>query len=151
MRIWRTGSGWTPAWGEAELPPFFQVGSWIGGDRDGNPFVTAQVLQQTLRVQSRTILEFLLRETRALGEELSLSLQVTRASQEVQDLAERSPDRSPQHVDEVYRRALSLIFERLSATHRNELATETAPLPGPVEPYHSPVELKADLDTLDRS
>ncbi len=143
--------GLDPAWGDAELPPFFQVGSWIGGDRDGNPFVTAKVLQQTLRMQSRTILEFLLRETRALGEELSLSLQVARASQEVQDLAEQSPDQSPQHVDEVYRRALALIFERLSATHRKALATEIAPLPVPEEPYGAPAELKADLDKLDLS
>src|SRR5512133_1830617 len=123
MRTWRSGWGGIrlgrdPAWGDTELPPFFQVGSWIGGDRDGNPFVTAKVLQQTLQMQSRTILEFLLRDTRALGEELSLSLQVARASQEVQHLAEQSPDQSPQHVDEAYRRALALIFERLLATQR---------------------------------
>jgi len=140
--------GLDPAWGDAELPPFFQVGSWIGGDRDGNPFVTAEVLRQTLRAQSRTILGFLLRETRTLAEELSLSLQVSRASRELLELAERSPDQVPRHSDEVYRRALSLIFERLTATHRKESAPETT---GSGEPYPSPAQLLADLDILDRS
>ena len=136
-----------PAWGDAELPAFFQLGSWIGGDRDGNPFVTAEVLEGALRMQTRTILDFLLRETRALGAELSLSLQVARASQELQLLAERSPDRAPQHADEVYRRALTLIFGRLEATGRRLLTTDGEAQAA----YHSPQELKADLDILDRS
>ena len=140
-----------PAWGDTELPPFFQVGSWIGGDRDGNPFVTAEVLEQALRMQSRTILDFLLREVHTLEAELSLSLQVSRASREVLDLAKRSPDQGPQRADEAYRRALSLIFERLSSTRRKLLGSEgTTPL-SPLEPYLSPADLKADLDTLDGS
>ncbi|WP_243314749.1 phosphoenolpyruvate carboxylase [Geothrix paludis] len=142
--------GEDPAWGDTELPPFLQIGSWIGGDRDGNPFVTAEVLQQTLRTQSRVILEHLLRETRALAEELSLSLQVSSASSEVLDLAERSPDQAPRHADEAYRRALSLIFDRLSATHRKEAAPETGAASGS-RPYDSPAQLKADLDALDHS
>ncbi|WLT33071.1 phosphoenolpyruvate carboxylase [Geothrix sp. PMB-07] len=139
-----------PAWGDAELPPFFQLGSWIGGDRDGHPFVTAEVLQQTLDLHSRTILDFLLQEIQTLGEELSLSLQVSRASQEVLDLADRSADASPQRRDEAYRRALILIHQRLSATRRR------VSLGGPtedsaIEPYAAPAELKADLDVLDQS
>ncbi|MDR3684492.1 MAG: phosphoenolpyruvate carboxylase [Geothrix sp.] len=141
--------GQDPALGDIELPPFFQVGSWIGGDRDGHPFVTAEVLERTLRMQSRTILDFLLKEILLLAEELSLSLMVSRASQEVLDLAERSPDRSLQRADEAYRRALNFMFERLSATHRNLL--QSGPAAGPAEPYASPTELKADLDALDRS
>ncbi len=140
-----------PALGDTELPPFFQVGSWIGGDRDGHPFVTADVMERTLGMQSRTILDFLLKEILVLAEELSLSLLVSRASREVLDLAERSPDRSLQRADEAYRRALNFIFGRLSATHRNLLGSEPAAPPGPAEPYHSPAELKADLDALDRS
>jgi len=143
--------GEDPAWGDRELPPFLQIGSWIGGDRDGNPFVTAEVLQQTLRTQSRTILAFLLRETRTLAEELSLSLQVSRASQEVLNLADRSPDHAARHADEAYRRALSLIFDRLSATQQKELADNGGPLADSAQPYASPAELQADLDTLDRS
>ncbi|MBI1752757.1 MAG: phosphoenolpyruvate carboxylase [Acidobacteria bacterium] len=137
-----------PAWGDAELPPFFQLGSWIGGDRDGHPFVTAEVLRQTLDLQSRTILDFLLQEIQSLGEELSLSLQVSRTSQAVLDLADRSGDASPQRQDEAYRRALILVHRRLSATQRQDPAdarTEKA------EPYASAEDLKADLDVLDQS
>jgi phosphoenolpyruvate carboxylase len=143
--------GQDPTLGETELPPFFQVGSWIGGDRDGHPLVTAEVLERALDMQSRAILDFLLKEILALAEELSLSLLVSRASQEVLDLAERSPDRSLQRADEAYRRALNFMFERLSATHRSLLGSEQRALPSPEEPYHSPAELKADLDALDRS
>jgi phosphoenolpyruvate carboxylase len=143
--------GSDPAWGDTELPPFFQMGSWIGGDRDGNPFVTAEVLQRTLRMQSKTILDFLLRELHALGSELALSLQVSRASQEVLDLAERSPDQSPQHADEAYRRALSLVFERLTATHHALLGAGDSAPPSAWAPYPSPAEMSADLDALDRS
>ncbi len=135
-----------PAWGEAELPPFFQLGSWIGGDRDGNPFVTAEVLARTLGTQSRTILDFLLQETHALAAELSISQQVSRASPGVLELAERSPDPSPQHADEAYRRALALVFERLSATRQLLLDAGDSG-----QPYRSPGELQADLDTLDGS
>src|SRR5574337_2036321 len=45
------------AWGALELPSFLQVGSWIGGDRDGNPFVTAQVLEEALARQATVALE----------------------------------------------------------------------------------------------
>jgi phosphoenolpyruvate carboxylase len=142
--------GQDPVLGDAELPPFFQVGSWIGGDRDGHPLVTADVLERTLKMQARTILDFLLKEILALAEELSLSLLVSRASQEVLDLAERSPDRSLQRADEAYRRALNFIFGRLSATHQHLLLSEPASS-GLAEPYLAPAELKADLDALDRS
>ncbi|GLH74675.1 phosphoenolpyruvate carboxylase [Geothrix limicola] len=143
--------GLDPAWGDAELPPFFQVGSWIGGDRDGNPFVTAEVLGQTLRMQSRTILDFLLKETQTLGEELSLSLQVSRASQDLLDLAATAPDQAPQRADEAYRRALSLIFQRLSATRTKLVGAEGDAKPEVQAAYGSPAELKSDLDVLDRS
>jgi phosphoenolpyruvate carboxylase len=143
--------GQDPALGDVELPPFFQVGSWIGGDRDGHPFVTAEVLERALDMQTRTILDFLLKEIQTLDEELSLSLLVSRASQEVLQLAEQSPDRSLQRADEAYRRALHFLHGRLSATHRHLLAFEPAVTPGLTQPYHSPVELKADLDVLDRS
>src|SRR5438128_1530618 len=61
-----------PAWDGFELPSFLRVGSWIGGDRDGNPFVTADVLRQSLGMQSERALKFYLDEVHLLGGELSL-------------------------------------------------------------------------------
>ncbi|MCA1552704.1 phosphoenolpyruvate carboxylase, partial [Bradyrhizobium sp. BRP19] len=56
-----------------ELASFLKMGSWIGGDRDGNPFVTADVMRGTLRLQSSRILSFYLEELHVLGAELSLA------------------------------------------------------------------------------
>jgi phosphoenolpyruvate carboxylase len=51
---------------------FLRIGSWIGGDRDGNPFVTAEVLGETLRMQSARACRFNLDELHELGAELSI-------------------------------------------------------------------------------
>ena len=77
-----------------ELPSFLRMGSWIGGDRDGNPFVTAEVLRQALQLQSKRALSFYLDELHALGGELSLDGRLVGVSDQVRALAERSPDRS---------------------------------------------------------
>ncbi len=84
---------------EPNTPPhdiacFLQMGSWIGGDRDGNPFVTADVLRQTARLQSCNALRFYLNELHELGGELSLSTRVVEVSPELIVLADRSPDPS---------------------------------------------------------
>ena len=84
-----------PAWKATELPSFLHMGSWIGGDRDGNPFVTAEVLHQALRMQSRRALSFYLDELHLLGGELSLDARLVGVSDELRELADRSPDRSP--------------------------------------------------------
>src|SRR6202165_424726 len=60
---------------QEELASFLRMGSWIGGDRDGNPFVTAEVMRGTLRLQSSRVLRFYLEELHALGAELSLAAQ----------------------------------------------------------------------------
>ncbi|WP_436434763.1 phosphoenolpyruvate carboxylase, partial [Enterococcus faecium] len=65
---------------------------WIGGDRDGNPFVTAEVMRGTLRLQSSRVLSFYLEELHALGAELSLAAHLADISEELRILAERSPD-----------------------------------------------------------
>jgi len=101
---------------EWSLPSFFRVGSWIGGDRDGNPFVTAEILRETVRLQSAAALTFFLGEVHALGEELPLSQDLLPVSDALQALSDRSPDAQPQRFDEPYRRALIGIYARLSAT-----------------------------------
>ena len=139
-------------WNDAELPPFLRIGSWIGGDRDGNPFVTAEVLRQTLRVQSHRALSFYLDELHLLGGELSLDANLVRTSEELRQLAERSPDRSPHRQDEPYRRAISGIYARLAAT---AWALDRFEAPrgavGEAPAYEAVDELQADLDILHRS
>src|SRR5579859_4219621 len=99
-----------------ELPPFFRVGSWIGGDRDGNPFVTAPVLQQAIALQSAAAFEFYEQSVWQLGLELPLSLQMASVSEELLALAELSTDTNPHRQDEPYRRALGVIKARLQDT-----------------------------------
>jgi phosphoenolpyruvate carboxylase len=78
-----------------ELASFLRMGSWIGGDRDGNPFVTAEVMRGTLKMQSSRVLRFYLEELHALGAELSLAAHLADVSKDLRALAERSPDTSP--------------------------------------------------------
>ena len=105
-----------PAWTNTELASFLRMGSWIGGDRDGNPFVTEEMLRQALRLQSNRALKFYLDELHLLGAELSLDGRLIGVSDELAALAERSPDPSPNRRNEPYRRAISGIYARLAAT-----------------------------------
>ena len=105
-----------PSWVNVELPAFLRMGSWIGGDRDGNPFVTADALRQALQLQSKHALGFYLEELHCLGAELSLDGRFVNVSEQVHELANASPDRSPHRQDEPYRRAISGMYARLAAT-----------------------------------
>lgn len=132
-----------------ELPPFFRIGSWIGGDRDGNPFVTADILTETLRLQSAAAFNFYLEEIHALGRELPLSQLLIQVSPALAALSEASPDTSPQRADEPYRRALAGIYARLAATiqaldHQHSLRHPVAQ----AEPYPTADALAADLAVL---
>ncbi|WP_146687547.1 phosphoenolpyruvate carboxylase [Bradyrhizobium canariense] len=134
-----------------ELASFLKMGSWIGGDRDGNPFVTAEVMRGTLRLQSSRVLSFYLEELHVLGSELSLAAHLADVSDELRLLAERSPDTSPHRSGEPYRLAVSGIYARLTATAA-KLDVEITRRPvGEAAPYASVDEFKADLDVLDRS
>ena len=141
-----------PSWATTELPSFLRMGSWIGGDRDGNPFVTAPVLRQAMRMQSTRALQFYLDELHTLGSELSLSTRVIDVSEPLRQLAERSPDPSPHRKMEPYRRAISGIYARVAATLRTLDGLE-APrhAVGEAPPYLTPAEFRADLDIIDRS
>jgi phosphoenolpyruvate carboxylase len=134
------------------LPPFFRVGSWIGGDRDGNPFVTAEILREALRLQSAAALNHYLEEIHELGGELPLSDLLVQVTPELLALAEHSTDHSPQRADEPYRRALSGIYARLAATARALDHVEPVRHEiGNAEPYESPEALRADLKILANS
>ncbi|MBK7023457.1 MAG: phosphoenolpyruvate carboxylase [Sulfuritalea sp.] len=149
-------AGAIPEWnarGLAELPPFLRPGSWIGGDRDGNPFVTAEVLESAMRAQSRKAMAYLLEQLHQLGAELSTTTSLIEVPDvELMRLAEQSPDRSPHRLDEPYRRAIAGFYARLAATAL-QLDNLEAPrhAVAQAEPYASAAEFGADLDVLHRA
>ncbi|SFV16427.1 phosphoenolpyruvate carboxylase [Pseudoduganella namucuonensis] len=139
-------------WTAEELPTFMKVGSWIGGDRDGNPFVTASVLRGTLQRQSDVALEHYLAELHKLASQLSLAQNMTGCSEQLRQLADASPDLSPHRVDEPYRRAIYGIHARLSATRaRFAQQTGAAAQAAGAEPYASAEALLADLEIVNHS
>jgi phosphoenolpyruvate carboxylase len=135
------------------VPSFLRIGSWIGGDRDGNPFVTAETLSAAVRMQAARALRFYLEEVHELGAELPLSTLRVAVSPALAELSERSPDTSPHRKVEPYRRALSRIYARLAATSQAlELDVPLARSPaGEAPAYASAKELADELDTLDAS
>ena len=132
-----------------DLTPFVRIGSWVGGDRDGNPNVDADTLRAAFRSQARAALGFYLDEVHALGAELSLSIDLTRVTPELAALAQGSGDASIQRADEPYRRALSQIYARLSAAYP-ALTSEPTPRPARFKapPYDAPDAFRADLNVL---
>src|SRR6266481_4564250 len=104
-----------------ELASFLKMGSRIGGDRDGNPFVTADVMRGTLGLQSSLALHFYLEELHALGGELSIAAHLADVSEDLRELAQRSPDTSPHRSGEPYRLAVSAIYARVIARGRLRL------------------------------
>jgi phosphoenolpyruvate carboxylase len=141
-----------PEWEDLDLPSFLRIGSWIGGDRDGNPFVTADVLTEALRMQSERAFRLYLEEVHRLGRELSLDGRTVQISQAVRRLAEESPDFSPHRQNEPYRRAIAGIYARLAQTARALGGIEaTPPAIGAAPAYASAADLLADLDILSDS
>lgn len=143
----------------ARVPAFFQMGSWIGGDRDGNPNVTASTLDEAINRQAAVILEHYLEQVHKLGAELSVSNLLVGANDAVKALAAASPDQSPHRVDEPYRRALIGIYTRLAASARVRLGEGTVPVrsagrgapPVRAIPYADSEAFVADLKVLTAS
>ncbi len=135
-----------------ELASFLKMGSWIGGDRDGNPFVTADVMRGTLKMQSSRVFRYYLDELHLLGSELSLAAHLAGFSKDLRALAERSPDKSPQRSGEPYRLAVSGIYARLAATavRLDVDAIPRAPV-GEAAPYANAGEFKSELEIIYRS
>jgi len=135
-----------------DLPPLIAVGSWVGGDRDGNPFVTAEMLDYAFRRQGEVVFDHYLGEVHALGAELPLSGLLTHTTQALDRLAEQSPDRSPHRQDEPYRRALTGVYARLAATAESlGLRHQRRTAVGSAEPYGDAAAFRADLDVIDAS
>jgi phosphoenolpyruvate carboxylase len=130
------------------LATFLKMGSWIGGDRDGNPFVTADVMRGTLQMQSTRVLRFYLSELHELGGELSLAAHLADVSPDLRALAQQSPDPSPHRSGEPYRLAVSGIYARLAATALKLKIETSRPPVGSAEAYAGPEELARDLAVL---
>ncbi len=134
------------------IPCFLRPGSWIGGDRDGNPHVTADSLRLALGRASQTLLMDYLTQLHGIGAELSISSELAQVSAGVATLAAHSGDTNPVRADEPYRRAITGIYARLAATYRN-LTGATPPRPASVEgeAYSEASQFAADLRTLENS
>ncbi|MCF3933074.1 phosphoenolpyruvate carboxylase [Acuticoccus sp. M5D2P5] len=138
--------------GAAEpLPTFFRMGSWIGGDRDGHPFVTADVLDEATQLNSDKIFAHYDAELFALAGELSLDERLVSISNEVAALADDADDTSPHRIGEPYRRALIGVSNRLAATRRALGHVNGAGPVSAAKPYPSATAFRNDLAALHRS
>jgi len=134
------------------LPPFMRVGTWIGGDRDGNPNVTADVLDTALRAQVRIVCQHYLAETHALAGELSLTARLSPMPSELLVFAAAAEDASVHHLEEPYRQALAGIQARLVATASGfGVDLDDALIKANKPPYESAAQFCADLDLISRS
>ena len=125
---------------------FLRMGTWIGGDRDGNPYVTADALNLALTRASQAVMAHYLDELHALGAELSVSTELAEVSATVTALAARSADLNAARGDEPYRRAITGIYARVAATYQS-ITQQTPPRPASVvgEPYENASQLRQDL------
>jgi phosphoenolpyruvate carboxylase len=134
------------------VAPFLRMGHWIGGDRDGNPNVTAATLRHALARQAEVALRFYLTEVHELGAELSVSGTLSAVSPALRALAERSPDHNPHREDEPYRRALIGLYARLAATLHALTGTEALRhAVAPQDPYADAADFLADLRVIEAS
>ncbi len=138
--------------GSAPLPTFLKPGSWIGGDRDGNPFVGAATLEYAIAAQATVALAHYLDEVHRLGSELSLSTRLVQPTAELLALAASARDDNPHRVDEPYRQALIGIYARVAATARMLAGIVPPRAPhGELAAYATADELVAELRTIQTS
>lgn len=134
------------------IAPFFRMGNWIGGDRDGNPNVSAETLKMALRRQSETVLRYYLTEVHELGAELSISAMLAPVTPEMRALADASPDQGSHREDEPYRRALIGMYARLAATLHQLTGTEALRhAVAPQSPYDNGEQFLHDLQVIEAS
>lgn len=130
------------------VPAFVRIGSWVGGDRDGNPFVTASVTREASKIASDHVLRGLERALERIGRTLTLGAEDTPASVAVSALWERFVATEPHAAEELaarspgepHRRVVLSFAHRVAATRR-----------GDDQRYGAPEELLADLRTLQES
>ena len=134
------------------VAPFLRMGQWIGGDRDGNPNVSADTLRYALQRQADMALRHYLTELFHLGTELSLSAMLVDVTPEMRALAEASPDTNAHRQDEPYRRAINGMYARLAASLKELTGGDAARhAVAPQNPYPNAQALAHDLAVMDRS
>ncbi|MGD1237719.1 phosphoenolpyruvate carboxylase [Mycobacterium seoulense] len=139
-------------WPDTDLlaAPILRPGSWIGGDRDGNPNVTGDVVRQATGSAAFTALSHYLEELTALEQDLSMSARLVPVTPGLAELAEGCGEQA--RADEPYRRAVRVIRARLTATGAQILDRRPQhELDLGLAPYSAPAELESDLDTIDES
>lgn len=130
--------------------PILRPGSWIGGDRDGNPNVTAEVVRLATGRAAYVALEHYFNEITALEQELSMSARLVTVTPQLAALADACHE--PARADEPYRRALRVIHARLTSSAREILDDQPEHiLDLSLDRYRTPAELLADLDVVDAS
>ena len=122
------------------------MGMWIGGDRDGNPFVTAETLNLSAMKQCDLITTYYIEKLNSLYRTFSMSSHVTKGSKELEELANRSRDTSEYREKELYRRALSYIKDKLENTREYLLHDKEAE-----DKYLTADEFIADLTIIEKS
>ncbi|MDP3751099.1 MAG: phosphoenolpyruvate carboxylase [Polaromonas sp.] len=138
--------------GNQRVHSFLRMGQWIGGDRDGNPNVSADTLNYALGRQAEVALRHYLTEVHYLGGELSLSAMLVDFTPEMRALAESSPDTNEHRKDEPYRRALTGVYARLAATLKDLTGGDAARhAVAPQNAYLLAEDFLADLRVIEAS
>ncbi len=133
---------------EIQVPSFLKIGSWIGGDQDGNPSVKPQTMVEALKLHRSHILEHYREKIESLAQDCSQSIKHCRVSSELLESLERNAEAMPEYDQELghqtalepYRRKLSFIWRRLGAVLANEPFL-----------YVKPQELLDDLELIHTS
>ena len=139
-------------WPDAELlaRPILRPGSWIGGDRDGNPNVTADVVHLATTSAAYTAFAHYFDELHRLEQELSMSVRLVTIDETLSGLGQACTDEA--RADEPYRRAIRVVRGRLTATAKavlDRMPEHDVDLG--LQPYGDPAEMQADLDVIDAS
>ncbi|WP_448850805.1 phosphoenolpyruvate carboxylase [Corynebacterium sp. 335C] len=138
--------------GDADMAPTLRMGSWIGGDHDGNPFVDADTVRYATDRAAATVLRHYVAQCHALERELSLSDRLSNVSVDLIALAGRGRNDVPSRVDEPYRRAMHGVRGRVAATAIHRLGSGVVEGDwSDHEPYADAGEMLADLAVVEGS
>ncbi len=138
------------AFPDIQIPNMMQIGGWIGGDRDGNPNVSAKTLRDAFTHHANAAFHHYRRELEALYQELPLSVRRVKVSDAVLVLSAQSPDKEVGRKEEPYRRAIALILSRMTGK-AHQLNVQLGCKYGVGQPYENKDEFLRDLYALQNS